>query len=54
MSPHYVEHHSQVTKIVILIAAFDSNVVDIAFYHFSEMVAEDCTHCLLIGCSGVL
>ena len=38
----------------VLIAAFDSNVVDIAFYRFSEMIAEDRTHCPLIGCSGVL
>ena len=54
MSLHYVEHRYQVTKMVILIAAFNSNVVDIAFYHFSEMIVEDCTQCSLIGCSGVL
>jgi len=39
---------------VILVAAFDSDVVDIAFYCFSEMIAEDCIHCPLIGRSGVL
>jgi len=53
MSPHYVEHRSQVAKMFILVAAFDSNVVDIAFDRFSEMIVEDRTHCLLIGCPGV-
>ena len=54
MSPHYAEHHSQVTKIVILIAAFDSDVVDITFYRLSEMITKNYTHRSLISCSRVL
>ena len=54
MSPHYVEHRSQIAKMFIFAAAFDGNVVNIAFHRLSEMVAEDHAHRPLVGCSGVL
>jgi len=43
MSPHYVEHRSQVAKMFILVATFDGNVVDIAvtprFHEYGDVTA---------------
>jgi len=54
MSLHYIEHYSQVMKMMILVMTFDSNIVDITFYRLSEVVTEDYTHCTLISCSRIL
>jgi len=40
MGSHYIEHYFSVTKMIILVATFDSNVVDIVFHHFSEVAIE--------------
>ena len=54
MGPHYIEHRSQIAKMFIFVAAFDGDIINIAFDRLPEMIAEDHAHRPLVGCSGVL
>jgi len=54
VSPHDAEHSFQVCEMIAFIAAFHSDIIDIAFYDLVYMLVEDHIHRALISCTSVL
>jgi len=54
MSPHDVEHFSQVCEMITFVTAFYSGIISIAFYGLTYMLMEDRIHGVLISCTSIL
>jgi len=54
VNPHDVEHFFQICEMIAFVAAFHSDIIDIAFYGLAYMLIEDHIHGVLIGYTSVL
>lgn len=54
MRPYNVERQPQILEIVFFVMTFDSDIVDIKFHDFVQIIIEDGSHGMLISRPEVL